>query len=581
MNFPEENHSYIFQYGPSCGTYRFRSHLAQFLSQKYQSTVESSDLVVSGGATSGLLLILSTLIDLANGVVFLDEVTYMIALESIKDFCTLKIVPVKLNEDGVDIKDLEQKIIKFKPTTNDIGKMFNICYYTIPTYHNPTGILFSDGVCKALITIARKYDMLIICDDVYNLLYYTETPPKRLFAYDDINDDDFKGHVISNGTFSKLLSPGTRIGWMECPPRIVEKFRNSGFLKSGGCIQNYVSGVITSMIELKTLDEQLELCKQNYKCQRDALVEALSENLPSECSFIKPSGGYFIWIKLPEYIDGEDLCDYILTNFKVFAIKGNRFSAENKNKNFMRLSFAFHNPETLKRAGKLTCEGIKKELFVNFKNLNLILTSIILRIEFRICKKSTKEMKQDNETGEMLIPQELVNNEKFDLETGEIEVAEIETDNCNEMINFRNRNILRKPKFNVPRSYLQQSEEDERSRCYLSSTESFSLTDKKRVIDLKEEIFLGYNKFSHRLFLIPSIFFFNKIGAIYVVLVELLLHIWAHKKNSRNKNPKIYYRSPLHSLTSHFCNYCRETKNLKELKRYYYHKQQKFMATSF
>lgn len=73
----------------------------------------------------------------------MDEVTYMIALESIRDFSSLKVIPVKLNDDGVDLKDLEDKILehKFQPK----NKMFHACYYTIPTFHNPTGILFSDG----------------------------------------------------------------------------------------------------------------------------------------------------------------------------------------------------------------------------------------------------------------------------------------------------------------------------------------------------------------------------------------------------------------------------------------------------
>jgi DNA-binding transcriptional MocR family regulator len=142
----EENNSYIFQYGPALGTHRYRKHLAEFLSRHYQSPVDASDLVLTGGATSGLLLILSTLINHANGVVFLDEVTYMIALEGIQDFPTLKIVPVKLNDDGVDIKDLEEKLIKFKPIVDgNSSKLFNACYYTIPTYHNPTGIVFSEG----------------------------------------------------------------------------------------------------------------------------------------------------------------------------------------------------------------------------------------------------------------------------------------------------------------------------------------------------------------------------------------------------------------------------------------------------
>lgn len=105
--------------------------------------MDASDLILTAGATYGLLVILSTLIDL-NGIVFLDEATYMIALESISDFNTLKIVPVKLNDDGVDLIDLEDKIVKYK--FQQESKMFWGCYYTMPTYHNPTSIVFSEGI---------------------------------------------------------------------------------------------------------------------------------------------------------------------------------------------------------------------------------------------------------------------------------------------------------------------------------------------------------------------------------------------------------------------------------------------------
>lgn len=158
---------------------------------------------------------------------------------------------------------------------------------------------------------------------------------------------------------------GARVGWMECPPRIAKSFHNSGFLKSGGAPSNYVSGVITSMIELGTLDEHVSLCWRNYKAQRDALVNVLTENLPSNCTFYKPRGGYFIWVKLPDHIDGENVCDFILKKYKVFFIKGSRFSVENKCKNFVRISFAFHPPETLSKAGKSLCEGLKEYLTVH------------------------------------------------------------------------------------------------------------------------------------------------------------------------------------------------------------------------
>lgn len=190
--------------------------------------------------------------------------------------------------------------------------------------------------------------------------YDSDVPPKRLFAYDSVNDDDFKGHVISNGTLSKILAPGTRVGWIECPPRMTEAFFNSGFLRSGGAINNYTSGVIASMIELGLLETHVKECFKRYKSQRDALVKVLTENLTTSCKFLHPAGGYFVWIKLPEHIDGEALCEYVLKNFKVFIIKGSRFSVENKQNNFVRISFAFHTPDTLSKAGKMLCDGINE-----------------------------------------------------------------------------------------------------------------------------------------------------------------------------------------------------------------------------
>ncbi|CAG9801060.1 unnamed protein product [Chironomus riparius] len=189
----------------------------------------------------------------------------------------------------------------------------------------------------------------------------------------------------------------------------------------------------------------------------------------------------------------------------------------------------------------------------------------------------------DSETGEILF-QRSTNLEchNLDLETGEIleECDESEVDESQQKLHF----VARKSKFNVPKALIKEPkcESNAKFDCYLSSQESFSLTNKKRVIDLKEEIIFGYNKFSHRLFLIPSFFLFPKLGAIYIIVVELVLHIWAHHKNKRNQNPKIYYRSPLDILTSQFCNFCRETKDLQDLQRV--HRQEfprKFMTASF
>lgn len=223
-----------------------------------------------------------------------------------------------------------------------------------------TYLFYPAEINEALVKLSRKYELLIVCDDVYNLLTFEDVkPPKRLFAYDSFFHDDFKGNVISNGTFSKLLSPGIRVGWMESSPRIVQAFCNSGVLKSGGAINNYTCGIISSIIELGLAQKQLKKCLEMYKSQCNALCETLDVNLPAGCKFSKPKGGYFVWIELPENCNGDALSEYCLNNFYVFAIRGSRFSVENRFKNFIRLTFAFHPPELLREGGKRLCDGIK------------------------------------------------------------------------------------------------------------------------------------------------------------------------------------------------------------------------------
>lgn len=152
---------------------------------------------------------------------------------------------------------------------------------------------------------------------------------------------------------------------MECGPRIVNAFRSSGVLKSGGGINHYTSGIVSSLIELGLAEQQLKNCLQTYKAQCDALCETLDEHLPKSCHFHKPKGGYFIWIKLPGDCDGDALSEHCLTKYKVFAIRGTRFSIENKSRNFIRLSFAFHPADVLREAGVRLCEGIKDYLNAN------------------------------------------------------------------------------------------------------------------------------------------------------------------------------------------------------------------------
>uniref|UniRef100_A0A182QW08 Aminotransferase class I/classII large domain-containing protein n=1 Tax=Anopheles farauti TaxID=69004 RepID=A0A182QW08_9DIPT len=363
-----KNSAFLFQYGPSIGTTEFRETLASFLSEGYRREVNKSDLVQTSGATNGLHLILSTLVDL-TGVIFVDEYTYMIALETISQFNTMKLVPVPLDEDGPNVTTLKTLIDQHRFEAGK-GKLFWGVYYTIPTFHNPTGIVFSEEKCQQLIKLARETDILIACDDVYNLLHYDDpsaAPPKRLFAY-DIADlgrvDGWRGNVISNGSFSKILSPGIRLGWMECPPRCVEAFRESGVLKSGGAANNYTAGIVSTLIQMGLAKRQLKHYSVHYSARLQAMAETLENHLPRECSFHKPKGGYFVWIRFPPHIDCEEFNRYSTEKYSVTGIPGTRFSFSGEARNYIRLTFAFHEPAYLRRSVRIFCQAAQDYLAI-------------------------------------------------------------------------------------------------------------------------------------------------------------------------------------------------------------------------
>ncbi|XP_031838655.2 2-aminoadipate transaminase isoform X1 [Nomia melanderi] len=358
----KEGMYYLFQYGPTAGLWEYRHELALFLTRRYCDPVKMENLILTCGATHGLQLLLNTVLS-PNGVIFVEEVTYMIALDSFKQFPLMKIVTVPMKNDMVDLDAFEKIVAKEKISGEFLHteeKIFWAMFYTIPTFHNPTGSTLPPESCKRLVEIARNYSVLVACDDVYNLLYYGNgPPPHRLYYYDDPMDSEYKGgNVISNGSFSKILSPAIRCGWMEGPPRLVKILRSSGILRSGGAVNNYMSGVVASLLHLRIEDEYLDKLVQIYMERLKTVCDTLKRYLPTCCFFQQPEGGYFVWIHLPSGMDGNNFIKWCQTEHKISAIPGVRFSYRETCQNYLRLSIGFHKKEILETASRTLCNAL-------------------------------------------------------------------------------------------------------------------------------------------------------------------------------------------------------------------------------
>ena len=277
----------LFQYGPEAGLLALRRRLATFLSARYggdaEAAVDPESLVVTGGATGGLVLV-GTLLLQPGATVFVEDPTYFIALDILAKDLSFRIQPVPMTKDGVDTEALEQAILAAKPPAagEDGTDRYWGMFYTIPTFHNPTGITMSLSTCHRVVDLAARHGLLVMCDDVYNLLRYENEdkgtalqPPSRLKAIDK------HGVVISNGTFSKILSPGIRLGWLELPLALVPRFTGSGVLLSAGCLNNYMSGLLSSLLQLNLLDGHIDVLVQLYRERMSLAQGYLSAHLPA------------------------------------------------------------------------------------------------------------------------------------------------------------------------------------------------------------------------------------------------------------------------------------------------------------
>ncbi len=318
----------LLQYGLEEGDEHFQRVLANFLSMEYGEPVPTNQLFVTNGISQALDLI-CTLLTQPGDLVLVEEPTYFLAFNIFRDH-GLRVEPIPLDEEGIDLTALEAKLQQERP----------VFLYTVPTFQNPTSVTLSQARRDALVALARQYHFFIVADEVYQMLHYSGQPPTPLAHY------VAQGPVISLGTFSKILAPGLRLGWLQAAPDLVERFVDSGIVRSGGGLNPFVSGVVCSAIELGLQAQYLVHLRRLYGERVIALDRALRAQLPPWVEFVTPRGGYFFWLNLPTTIDAQDLlpkAELYKTGFRI----GNKFSSTGTLHHYLRLCFAYYDSAQL------------------------------------------------------------------------------------------------------------------------------------------------------------------------------------------------------------------------------------------
>ena len=310
------------QYGVEQGDGYFRLALAKFLSQGYGLPMNPENIFITAGISSALDL-LCTLFTQAGDTIFVEETTYFVAPRIFADH-HLKIVRIAMDENGLMIESLEENLKRYKPKF----------LYTIPIHHNPTGSTLMDARRARLIELSQQFDFLILADEVYQLLSYTDDSPKPFAARADSDAEN----IVSLGSFSKILAPGLRLGWIQASPQRIKRLVTSGLLDSGGGMNPFTSAIIRSMVECGDLEKNVHHLIETYRPRLQKMDLLLRQHL-TDITYTVPKGGYFFWVRLPGQIDAIELRQQA-KDFKVDFRQGGLFSSTGGSQNYMRLCFA-------------------------------------------------------------------------------------------------------------------------------------------------------------------------------------------------------------------------------------------------
>ncbi|MDR7857331.1 PLP-dependent aminotransferase family protein [Tissierella sp.] len=311
---------------------------------KVEVNVNPEDILVTSGSQQGLDFAAKIFIN-PGDIIICESPTYLGAINAFKAY-EPKFIEVSTDKDGMDMDELEEAL-----KNNNNVKFI----YVIPDFQNPSGKTWSVERRVRLIELANKYDIAIIEDNPYGELRFEG---KILPA---VKHFDTEGRVAFLGTFSKILCPGLRLGWIAASPEMLNKFI---MVKQGADLQ---SSTISQMeaakfFELYDIEAHIQKIIDLYRVRRDLMMKTIEEEFPKEATATYPEGGLFTWVVLPEYMNARELALKALEQ-NVAYVPGGSFFPNGGNENTFRLNYSNMDEERIvegiKRLGKVLKDALR------------------------------------------------------------------------------------------------------------------------------------------------------------------------------------------------------------------------------
>ncbi len=336
------------QYGATEGVREFRRTIAKRMKTKFKMKCNEENILITTGSQQALDLTTKIFIN-PRDLIVVEIPTYIGALCSFRNYQS-KFLTVGIDSEGMKTQELESKLKKLGKEKRKRVKFI----YSIPNFHNPKGVTLSLERRKHLIEISEKYKIPILEDDPYIELRYKGKPLPSMKSMDK------NGLVIYTSTFSKILSPGFRTGWIVASKELTRKL---AIAKQGTDLSTNVfcQYVANEYIKTGSMDKHIPKIIKMYKKREKIMLDSLERYFPRGCSWTKPSGGMFLWVELPKKIDTKKMFKEAVKH-KVAYVHGAAFCVDNSGHNEMRLNFSNQDEDRIEEGIKRLANLIKKKI---------------------------------------------------------------------------------------------------------------------------------------------------------------------------------------------------------------------------
>ena len=326
----------VLQYSSTEGYKELRVWIANRYKEKQNINIDLDNILITTGSQQGLDLLGKTILNEGDSVV-MEEPGYLGAIQAFSLYKSI-FQSIPLNSDGIDI----DKFAKAVDTSN--SKLF----YCVPNFQNPSGISYSEENRKRVSEIVKGKSILIVEDDPYGELRFLGNEKSSFYKLIPEN-------TVLLGSFSKIVVPSFRIGWIVASDEIMDKLVVAK--QASDLHTNYFGQrIIYEYLKEFDINQHIEIIKLAYGKQREAMVKAIEEHFPKEVQVTQPEGGMFLWVTLPEGISAMEIFEKAIEK-KVTFVPGDPFYINKKDVNTLRLNFSSVDEETImigiKRLGEV------------------------------------------------------------------------------------------------------------------------------------------------------------------------------------------------------------------------------------